>query len=447
MKKKLVSVLLSAAMGATLLAGCGQQAAQEAAETAQETAQETAETVAETSQETTEAVQEATEEITDYGTGEVKVWVADAVVDFTNQQIAKFQEAHPEMSGYTFTVEATGEGDAAGNMITDVEAGADVYVFAQDQIARLVSAGALEEVEPANAELVKAQNDAGAVGAATVGNTLYAYPLTSDNGYFLYYDKSVITDPSSLEKIVADCEAAGKNFYFEINSGWYQTAFFFGTGAELTYDTDDAGNFTKCNSTYASDAGVVALKEIIELAQSKSFQNGSSVSNATNCAAIVDGTWDSEAAKAMFGDNYACAKLPSFEGSDGKTYQMSGFGGFKLLGVKPQEDERKLAVCDALAAYLSSEEVQLARFEAVGWGPSNLNAQQSDAVKADEALSALADQLQYTIPQGQYPGDYWSLATSLGDSVISGEIAATASDEDILKALTDFQTTCESYAK
>ncbi|MBQ3795821.1 MAG: sugar ABC transporter substrate-binding protein, partial [Butyrivibrio sp.] len=183
MKKKLVSVLLSAAMGATLLAGCGQQAAQEAAETA-ETVAETAQETTEAAQEATEAPAEAAEEITDYGTGEVKVWVADAVVDFTNQQIAKFQEAHPEMSGYTFTVEATGEGDAAGNMITDVEAGADVYVFAQDQIARLVSAGALEEVEPANAEMVKAQNDAGAVGAATVGNTLYAYPLTSDNGYF-----------------------------------------------------------------------------------------------------------------------------------------------------------------------------------------------------------------------------------------------------------------------
>ena len=126
---------------------------------------------------------------------------------------------------------------------------------------------------------------------------------------------------------------------------------------------------------------------------------------------------------------------------------MSGFGGFKLLGVKPQEDDLKLAVCDALAAYLSSEEVQLARYNAVGWGPSNLNAQKSDAVQADEALSALADQLQYTIPQGQYPGDYWSLATSLGDSVISGEIKADASDDDFMKALTDFQTTCESYAK
>ena len=444
MKKKLVSVLMTAAMGATLLAGCG--SAQEAAQTAQDTA----ETVAETATEAAEVVEEAAEaaeEITDYGTGDIKVWVADNVVDFTNEQIKAFQDAHPEFSGYTFTVEAVGEGDAAGNMITDVEAGADIYAFAQDQIARLVTAGALEVVEDSNAEAVKAENDAGAVGAATVGGTLYAYPLTSDNGYFLYYDKSVVTDPSTLEGIIADCEAAGKNFYFEINSGWYQTAFFFGTGAELTYDTDDSGNFTKCNSTYASDAGVVALKKIAEVASSKSFQNGSAVSNATNCGAIVDGTWDAQAAKDMFGDNYACAKLPTFEGADGKTYQMSGFGGFKLLGVKPQEDDLKLAVCDALAAFLSSEEVQLDRYNAVGWGPSNMKAQQSDAVKADEALSALADQLQYTIPQGQYPGDYWSLATSLGDSVISGEIKADSSDDDFMKALTDFQTTCESYAQ
>lgn len=448
MKKKLVSVLMTAAMGATLLAGCG--SAQEAAQTATETAETVAETateVAETAQEATQEAAEAVEEITDYGTGDIKVWVADNVVDFTNEQIKAFQDAHPEFSGYTFTVEAVGEGDAAGNMITDVEAGADIYAFAQDQIARLVTAGALEVVEDSNAEAVKAENDAGAVGAATVGGTLYAYPITSDNGYFLYYDKSVVTDPSTLEGIIADCEAAGKNFYFEINSGWYQTAFFFGAGAELTYDTDDSGNFTKCNSTYASDAGVVALKKIAELASSKAFQNGSAISNATNVGAIVDGTWDAQAAKDLFGDNYACAKLPTFEGADGKTYQMSGFGGFKLLGVKPQEDDLKLAVCDALAAFLSSEEVQLARYNAVGWGPSNLNAQKSDAVQADEALSALADQLQYTIPQGQYPGDYWSLATSLGDSIISGEIKADASDDDFMKALTDFQTTCESYAK
>ena len=188
---------------------------------------------------------------------EIKIWVADNVVDFTNEQVAAFKEAYPEYADYDVTVEAVGEGDAAGNMITDVAAGADLYGFAQDQIGRLVTAGALIEVAPDYEEEVKTANDAGSVAAATVGETLYAYPLTSDNGYFLYYDKSVVTDPSSLEAIVADCEAAGKNFYMEINSGWYQTAFFFATGADLTYDTDDQGNFTACNTNYASDEGLV----------------------------------------------------------------------------------------------------------------------------------------------------------------------------------------------
>ena len=377
---------------------------------------------------------------------EIKIWVADNTVEFTKAQVEAFKEAYPDFAGFDYTVEPVGEGDAAGNMITDVSAGADIFVFAQDQIARLVTAGALEEVAPDNVDAVIAENDAGAVAAATVGETLYAYPLTSDNGYFLYYDSSVISDPSTLEGILADCEAAGKNFYFELNSGWYQTAFFFGAGAELTYDTDDSGNFVTCNASYASDAGLVALKKMIELKASPAFQNGSAVGEATKVGAIVDGTWDSSAAMDLFGENYACAKLPTFTGADGETYQMSGFGGFKLLGVKPQEDMDKLDACDALAAYLSSGDVQLARYEAVGWGPSNLEAQGSDAVKADAALSALAEQLAFTVPQGQYPGEYWTLATSLGDSIISGELTPDSTDDDLMAALQKFQETCQSYA-
>ena len=226
----------------------------------------------------------------------------------------------------------------------------------------------------------------------------------------------------------------------ELNSGWYQTAFFFGAGCTLTYDSDNDGNLTKCNVDYASENGLKAFKSIIKVAASPAFVNGSSISNATNVGAIVDGTWDSEAAKELFGDNYAAAKLPTVDG-----YQMSGFGGFKMLGVKPQTDEDKLAACDALAAWLSSGDVQLARYEALGWGPSNLTAQQSDAVKSDVALSALADQLQYTIPQGQYPGDYWNLATGLGDRVIADEFD-NADDDALMAALTEFQNTCISYA-
>ena len=375
----------------------------------------------------------------------LKIWVPDATKEFTEKQVATFMEAHPEYADYAVTVEAVGEGDAASNMLTDLDAGADIFNFAQDQLARLVAAGALIELSEENAAIVAEENDAGSVAAATMGDLVYAYPLTSDNGYFLYYDKSVVSDPGSLEAIVADCEAAGKGFYMEINSCWYQPAFFFGAGCTLTYDTDDTGAFTACNVDYASDAGVGALKAIVALAKSPAFHNGSSIGNATNAAAIVDGTWDSGAAKDLFGDNYACAKLPTFD-LNGEAVQMSGFGGFKLLGVKPQTDEEKLALCDELALFLSSGEVQLARFEEVGWGPSNLSAKADEAVQADEALSALGEQLAFDIPQGQYPGDYWSLATALGDSVIAGDYN-DADDAALLEALQSFQDTCISYAK
>ena len=373
--------------------------------------------------------------------GEIKVWVAEATVEFTKAQIEIFKAANPEYANMTVTVQPVGEGDAASNMLTDVEAGADLYVFAQDQLARLVAAGALEVVYEENVPVIEANNDAGSVGAVKLGGTMYAYPMTSDNGYFLYYDKSVVTDPTNMEAILADCEAAGKNVYFEINSGWYQTAFFFGAGCTLTYGTDDAGNIVSMDCDYASDKGVAALKAMINLAQSPAFVNGSSASNATNLGAIVDGTWDAVAVQGILGENYAAVKLPTIGG-----FQLGGFGGFKMLGVKPQTDDAKLAACDALALFLSSGEVQTARFEAVGWGPSNLVAQQSDAVKADIALSALAAQLANTMPQGQYPGEYWSLATALGDDILADKLDAMT-DAELLDVLTTFQATAGSYVK
>jgi len=433
MKKKIVSVLIASVMAAALLAGCGGSSG-----SSDTTAAPAADNggVADSGSDTAAPA--------DYGSGEIKIWVAEEVSKFTEDQANQFLSENPDMQGYKVTVESVGEGDAAGNMITDVEGGADIYGFAQDQLARLVSAGALTPAGD-DSSWITEQNDSGASAAATLGGTIYAYPITSDNGYFLYYDKSVVSDPSTLEGIVADCEKAGKGFYMEINSGWYQTAFFFATGCDLSYETNDEGNFSSANVTYASDDGVKALKAIIDLHKSSAFNNGSSISNAANCAAIVDGTWDSGAAKDLFGDNYACAKLPTFN-AGGTDYQMSGFGGFKLIGVKPQTDAGKLAVCRALAKYLSGKDVQLERYAEVGWGPSNKEAQQDSSVQSDEALSALADQLQYTIPQGQYPDDYWALSTSLGDSIISGDYD-NADDAALMEALQSFQDTCISYAK
>ena len=369
--------------------------------------------------------------------GDVKIWVADAMVELTRAKAEEFKAAHPEYKDMNVLVEPVGESDAATNMITDVEGGADIFGFAQDQLARLVVAGALVELSPENAELVKAENDDGSVAAVTMGELLYAYPMTSDNGYFLNYDKSIITDPSTLEGVLDQANAAGKKVYFQINNGWYQTAYFFATGATVTYDVDEGGNLVKANINYASPEGVAAMKGLIALAKHPAFVNGSDAPSASNYAAIVVGTWNRETIGQEFGDNYAATKLPTFT-VDGQTYQLSGFGGFKMLGVKPQVDDAKLAAVDALALYLAGEEVQQARFEQSGWGPSNLKVQQSDAVKSDFVLSALAEQLNFALGEGQYPNDYWSTAEGLGNDIIAGKFD-DYTDEQLMDELTKFQ--------
>ena len=144
---------------------------------------------------------------------DIKVWVAEKAVDLTKKQIDDFNASNDAGIVFKYSVEAVSEADAATQMITDVEAGGDIFCFAQDQFARLVQAGALAKLGTKAAETVTAANDPGVVAAATSGDTLYAYPLTSDNGYFMYYDKSVIPeeDVDSLEKLIADCEAAQKS--------------------------------------------------------------------------------------------------------------------------------------------------------------------------------------------------------------------------------------------
>ncbi len=439
MKKRVASIFITGALVSAALTGCGTSQAPAVTGDAEEETTASEDTVEEAEKE------EGMAAALDYD-GEIRIWTADSAVNFTIEQIEKFQKANPGIAKAAFTVEAVSESDAADRMLSNAGDAADVYTFTQDQLQRLADAGALAEPAPEYAGAL-ADNDEGAVGAASVGATLYAYPLTSDNGYLMYYDKSVVTDPSDLDAILEECEKAGKNFYMEINSGWYQTAFFFGTGCELSYKTGSDGNFTGADVDYASDKGLTALREMIHLKSSSSFVNGSAAGDAENIGAIVDGTWDAEVVREALGDSYACAKLPSFQGSDGNTYQMSGFSGYRLLGVKPQEDENKENVCQALAAYLSGEEVQLLRYQAVGWGPSNRKAQQSEEVQADEALCALNEQMLKDRPQGQYPSDYWTLATGLGDDVDTKTLSAKTSDDDLMAALQTFQDTCISYAE
>ena len=354
------------------------------------------------------------------GTYDITVWVGEAAVDLTKKQIDDFNKNNELGITFNAIVNGVSEATSADQMLVDVSVGADIYCFAQDQFARLVQGGALAELDAEAAKEVKAANDPGVVAAATTGDKMYAYPLTSDNGYFMYYDKTVIPeeDVDSLEKLIADCEAAGKYFAFETNtSAWYIASWFFATGCKSEWTTDNSGAFVSVADDFNSDKGLIAVKGMKKLVDSKFHVSSSSGDEfASDAAIVVTGTWNFEAIQKLLGDHMGVTDLPSFE-VDGKEYHLGSFNGCKLMGVKPQSDSLRLLALQLLAEYLTDEARQMERFNTLSWGPSNLNAQKSDAVQNNPGLAALIKQNQYAIPQGQIHGAWWDIAKVIGDDV------------------------------
>ena len=373
--------------------------------------------------------------------GEINLWVSEtvledgnSVVEMTKAQIAEFQKLYPDVK-FTFNVDGISEGDAASQVLNDVASAPDIYCFAQDQLARLVLASALAGPAGDVAELIKTQNDAGSVAAGSVAGTLYAYPMTSDNGYYMYYDTSIISeeDAESLEAIIAACEANGVKFRYALENGWYTASFFFGAGAHSNWTMNEAGEFTSVDDTFNSEAGLIAMKGMEKLAKSPAYDSNADIF--TDAGVVITGIWNANAAAEHFGENLGATDLPSFE-VDGQSYHIGSFTGNKLMGVKPQADAKKGAVLSLLAQFLTNEENQLKRYELAQWGPSNLAAQASEAVQSNISLAALAKQNAYGVPQGQIHGSWWDIAKLLG-----AEAKAATSEDDLKVALEEYEAT------
>ncbi len=369
------------------------------------------------------------------GTYDVTIWAPEAAVDLTNQQVADFNSSNGMGITINATVEPVSEADAASNMDTDVSAGADLFFFAQDQLSRMIKDGAVTKLGQGAADFVKNNNNAAGVTAATSGSDLYAYPLTADNGYFMYYDKSVVpdSDVDSLEKIIEDCIAANKNFSYELENAWYNAGVFFGTGCHSEWSTDDNVNFT-LDDDFNSDNGLIAAKGIYKLVSTPIYVNSSNADFASGSAVVVTGTWNYATIKEQLGDNFGVTDLPSFE-VDGQSYHLGSYSGCKLLGVKPQEDAVKGAAINQLAQYLTNGECQLARFTEFGWGPSNNDALADPAVQADPTLGALNEQGAYAVPQPNIPGNWWDIAKTITTDIKESD----GSDEALKAALQKYE--------
>lgn len=361
---------------------------------------------------------------------QISIWVSEAIVDLTYAQIQEFNETNTYGIYFDASVAGVSEYDAASMIINDVESAPDLFTFAQDCTARLVQAGALTQLGYNTSIRIRNENTASSIDAVIVGDDLYGYPMTADNGYFMYYDKSVISesDVDSLEALIAACEASGCDFSFELENSWYIASFFFATGCVSEWEVDTNGEFVGLYDTFNSPSGLIAAKGMQKLLTSSCYKNSSFATDfgaARRSAVVVSGTWNYVQAKSYLGDNLGVADLPSFT-VDGQSYHLSSFSGCKIMGVKPQSDAQRIAALNLLAQYLTGEECQLERFEYTSWGPSNLAAQQDPEVLAAPHLQALFQQNEYAVPQGQIYGAWWDIARVIATEIKDGVTPETA---------------------
>ena len=426
MKKKALATLLATAMVAGSLVGCGSSdtaAESTTEETTEAATEETAAEEAPAEDTAEEAATDAADPVANLiaattDTVTLTVWASEEDQDLTTKLLDEFKAAYPDVT-FDITLGAESESTAKDTVLTDVEAAADVFAFADDQVNELAAAGALQEVAATYTYDVATENAAGAVEAASADGKLYAYPMTADNGYFMFYDSSIFTedDVQSLEKMIEVADAAGKKIAMDISNGWYIYAFFQGAGYDLTLNDDGVTNTCTWNADGATDVA----QAIMDLTASGVLVDMGDEDMATqiaegNVVACVNGTWRAETAQEAWGDNYAATKLPTFNVA-GKDYQMSSFSGYKLIGVNPHSANVGWSML--LAEYLTNEASQTARFEARGLGPANIAAATSDAVQANPAIAALAAQAAYATPQ-RVGANFWSPAETLGQILASG---------------------------
>lgn len=409
MKKKVLSVLLCVSMVATMITGCGSKeegAAENAGGTAPATTEEAAAPAA---------------------SGEIialKVWAAEEDQTLTAELVEKFKAANPDQT-FDITIGVESEAKAKDDILVDPEAAADVFAFASDQITDLVKAGVLQPVQ--DVETISSQNVAGSVEAATVDGTLYAYPFSADNGYFLFYDSTVVTDPTNWDAILADCASANKKAGMVMASGWYSAGFFYGAGFTTALNADGSTTMDWNGTSADGIKGTDVAQAMVDIATNSAFlpitDGDTSNQIATGeLGAIISGSWDAEAVQKAFGDGYAATVLPTYTCA-GNQVPMGSAAGYKMIGVNANSAQVGWAM--ELAKFLTNEESQTVRFEQRQIGPSNIVAGEAPAVQENIALVAVTAQNGANGVVQSVGGGYWEPTKTFGEIIAQGNPEGT----------------------
>lgn len=351
----------------------------------------------------------------------LSVWAESDNHPMLKKLIEDFKAEYAEQAEFEISLVDEADADCRNILLGDVHNGADVFSFPDDQLSSLIAGGALLPVE--NADQVRKANLEESIEAASYNDTLYAFPYTADNGFFMYYNKDYFSkkDVQSLETMLRVAEKANKKISMEFTSGWYLYAFFGNTGLKFGINDDGVTNYCDWNSSKGAVKGTDIAKSLLHITSSPAFLNvpdGEFAEKIKSGKVIagISGVWNVMSVKEAWGDDYGAVKLPTFRCA-GQDIQMASFTGYKMMGVNAYSEQPDWAM--KLADWLTNEKSQTIRFEERNQGPSNIKASQSDAVADVAAIQAVIEQSKYGTLQ-RVGNNYWDACTDFAETILDG---------------------------
>ena len=400
MHRKFEAVLLAALLVVGSVSGCGSKANENSNVTEEQTADEGG---------------------LPSGDVSLRVWGAEEDAELVNSVISSFISEHQGQANLKISFEAHSEASCKDELLSDVLNAPDVFTFADDQLMAFVASGVLKKVS--NDSEISGRNLAAASDAASINGTLYAYPLTADNGYFLFYNQKVLSeeDVQTMDGLLAAASAAGGKFFMDMTSGWYMYSFFGNTDMEIGLNDDGISTYCNWNAKYTNITGKDVAEAIMAIGTNPAFAWSAPdgfVGGAADGTFVagVSGVWDENSIKEVWGDDYAATKLPTYTVA-GQQLQMSSYAGYKLVGVNSYSPNAAWAA--EFADYMTNEKNQTLRFSMRGQGPSNKNASASGDVAQSKAILALQKQAEFSSLQ-RVGGTYWDAATTFATELVNG---------------------------
>ena len=327
--------------------------------------------------------------------GVIRVWVGEESAEFYQKICDKYIADHADF-GYKIEVKGMDTGSVAGTITTDPTAAADIYTVAHDNIGKLASTQCAKPiVDESLINQVLSENPESFQGViySTLNGKEYLYgvPYISQ-ALFLYYNKSLVTEEQAktFEGLQEAAKAANTKAITVTGDDGFNMSFALlarkvsdkSTTVKLFEGAESVSGGSKGKSNCQGDDTVAIVRWLQDYAADPNGFKWASPDgweadlNKDNkgCLAVIGGAWHYNSAKAALGEtNLGITLIPTFKLTDraveglssvkaGDEYRGGTFADCKCFMINATSAVSKYAKEQELIKYLSSKDVQNASY-------------------------------------------------------------------------------------